>query len=195
MTRLQIIRPTVPLRAIPGQVGRRDSQLCYGELFEATRTERGQVFGRHMADNYEGWVAADALSQNLLTPSHRVVAHSAFVYPRPDVKSLSLLQLPFGSHVTIDDTATENGYVKIHLHDGTGWIWHAAVRPLAQLAGDHTAIAETLLGVPYLWGGRSGSGIDCSGLVQQALALCGIACPRDAYQQEALGTVVDRAHL
>ncbi len=195
MTRMQIIRPTVSLREISGQIGRRDSQLYYGEIFDVLNIEQERAYGKNCADGYEGWLALDALSSYLTVPNHRVIAQSAFVYPEPDVKTYALMQLPFGAYVNIIEGEAENGYVKIQLQNRTGWIWHTVVLPLSKIHSDYVAVAEQLLGVPYLWSGRSGLGIDCSGLVQLALSFCSISYPRDTFQQAPLGIDIHRDDL
>jgi cell wall-associated NlpC family hydrolase len=109
------------------------------------------------------------------------------VFAEPDIKSPLLFGLPLGAGVTVVDEAEDrNARYALLASGGAVVVQHLA--PLGSFERDWTAVAERLLGVPYLWGGKTSLGIDCSGLVQVALAACGIGCPRDTdMQAEAAG--------
>jgi cell wall-associated NlpC family hydrolase len=77
-----------------------------------------------------------------------------------------------------------------------GFLPASHLAPLDHRETDFVAVAERFLGTPYLWGGKTNYGLDCSGLVQLALTACGIRCPRDSDMQErALGALVDMKNL
>ena len=131
-----------------------------------------------------GYVSEVALAPPR-APTHRVAVPATHLYRDDDMKSPDLRHLSFGSLVTVEAEGrrfweTPEGYIpKRHL------------RPLDRPFTDPAAVAMLHFGVPYLWGGNSVLGIDCSGLVQAALLACGMACPGDSDLQQALGAEVD----
>lgn len=165
--------------------GARDRQLVYGETFEVLDWRDGQAFGLARGAEYVGWVPETALrpSDARATPSDWVSSRMTHAYSRPDFKSPERCLLSAGSRVTT--RAREGRFTETEL----GWI------PTAHLtrdpARDPAAMAELFLGTPYLWGGNSALGIDCSGLIKIALTLCGLACPGDTdLQEKTLGTTL-----
>jgi cell wall-associated NlpC family hydrolase len=137
-------------------------------------------------DNYVGYVAADALSRELIEPTHRVQALGTFVYPEPDIKSPTALHLPLGAGIAVESEDARFA----RLATG-GFVISRHIAERARFARDFVDVAERFIGAPYLWGGRTRIGLDCSGLVQVALEAAGIASPRDSDMQEAqLGTPV-----
>jgi cell wall-associated NlpC family hydrolase len=143
----------------------------------------GWAWGYCAHDHYVGYVPLDALGEP--TDATHVTIAAAPLFAAADIKSP--IQALYPSHARLAGTtdgkflATQDGFV------------HARhIRPAAETETDWVAVAERHLGSPYVWGGRGGLGYDCSGLVQVALAACGIACPRDTDQQaEAIGTLLD----
>jgi cell wall-associated NlpC family hydrolase len=126
------------------------------------------------------------LWSELSEPTHRVCAPRTFVYPAASIKEPPLLALPLSAQVSIVD---ERGSFLVTRD--RGFIWRPHLAPLDAPAEDFVAVAERLLDAPYLWGGKSSIGVDCSGLVQIALAAAGRAAPRDSDMQEAqLGEAV-----
>ena len=179
--------PVLDLRRSPR--GDRDRQLLHGAGFLVLDEEgaEGTVFGRAEADGYVGYVARDGL-EDFLTPSHRVWSLGAHVYPEPEFKIEPVMTLPFLSVVE----ARNRMESFIEVANG-GYVPTAQVKAVEELAKDPVDVAERLVGTPYLWGGDSNWGIDCSGLVQLALASAGIDAPRDSDMQEHdVGTVLDR---
>lgn len=158
------------------------SQILFGEDFHVLDISGGWAWGYCGHDHYVGYVPAAQLDLPA-EPSHIVTALSAPVFSRADIKAPSTLQLTMGARVVGE---REGDFIACSI----GYIHHRHLRSLGERDKDPVGIAERLLGVPYLWGGRTSDGLDCSGLIQLTLGLCGIAAPRDSDQQLALGVEV-----
>ena len=159
--------------------GARTSQLLYGEAFRVIDERDGFAFGQAMRDGYCGWVLAAALGRQE-APTHWVAAPATHLYPKPAVKAPPETAIFFGSQLRV--TSDQGDFLKV----STGHFVPAAhLRPVRARFGDPVAVADLFLGTPYLWGGASRWGIDCSGLVQAALVATGRECPRDSDQQMA----------
>lgn len=176
--RRQAGRGTVPLRDAPDAEATQVSELLFGEDFVVYDERDGWAWGQCALDDYVGYAEAAGLRADPLTPTHKVGALSAHVFRGPDLKSPPLDQVGLGSLVAVAERSGR--YAR--LADG-GWLHEMALAPLDAAAPDFVTTALRFLGTPYLWGGRSALGLDCSGLVQIAFQEAGIACPRDAYMQ------------
>ena len=185
--RQTVIVETLPVRRRPDAQAPMTTELLFGETFVAYADgPDGWVWGQADLDGYVGYVADGGLSAGPIAPSHRVAALRAHVFPDPDLKAPPIGALSLGSRVAVRSWA--DGYAEIHPR---GWVASAALGPSEPQAPDWVAVAERLMGVPYLWGGRSSAGLDCSGLVQLALSECGIPVHRDSHVQEkSLGEAV-----
>ena len=179
-TLARVVASSTPLRASPdgGQV----DQLLFGELFDQIAVADGTAWGQARRDGYVGYVDDGALSTDPRTPSHRVGAPRTFGYASPSIKSPAVGYLSLNSLLEIVE---EDG--SLALAADFGWVPLRHLTPIGVFASDPASIAEQFVGAPYLWGGRDSLGLDCSGLVQQALYACGQACPRDSDQQARLG--------
>jgi cell wall-associated NlpC family hydrolase len=125
-----------------------------------------------------------------LTRSHKVSAVRTLAFPGPSIKLPPLHGLPFGAQVELDRVEGALAFTS------AGYIPFRHLVPIADKGSDFVGVAERFLGSPYLWGGKTSLGIDCSGLVQLALNACGHHCPRDTYMQEAsLGQPVSASDL
>lgn len=176
------IAPAVMLRAGPDAAASAVSELLRGETFHMLDVRAGWAWGYCGHDHYVGYLPLAALG-DAQPPATHVTAATAPLFGAADIKSAVAALLPAGARLsgTVDGDflATADGFV--HLR-------HLRAADAAE--ADWVAVAERYLGAPYIWGGR-GLGIDCSGLVQMALAACGIAAPRDTDQQaEAIGTAL-----
>lgn len=175
-----VVAPAPALRRRPAHDAPLDSEALHGErvtLFE-TRGD-GWCWVQLSADQYVGYVEAAALGQTGTPPTHRVSVPRSFVYPRADVKAPPLSWLPMGAQIA----AVVHDERFVMLETGT-FVIARHVAPLAARTPDFVAVAESFLHVPYLWGGKTGLGLDCSGLVQVALAASGRPAPRDSDMQE-----------
>lgn len=172
---------TVTLRGTPDETARQTSELLYGEGFTVYDRHADWVWGQGSRDGYVGWTKAEALRPGApAAATHVVTALRSFLYPLPDLKAPVRDALPLGARVTVVE---ESGAYR-RLTDG-GWVFARHLAPADSVDADPVAVAERLLGVPYLWGGSTPLGIDCSGLVQLALHRTGVDCPRDSDMQRA----------
>ncbi len=157
-------------------------QLLFGERFDVLEEDGGFYLGQACRDGYVGYVAKAALGPLAPLPTHRVAALRTYAFEGPSIKSRALLALSLNSLVTVE--AQEGRLAKVA---GAGWVAAEHLIPVGRFEEDPAAVALRFLGAPYLWGGRESLGLDCSGLVQQALTACGLACPRDTDQQQDIG--------
>ena len=176
----QVGAPLAGIYRTPGGV--LDDQLLFGERFDVLAVECGYAWGQARRDGYVGWVALDALTDALTTPSHWVSALGTYAFSEASLKTAPAGRLSMNALVCVE--AEEGRYRKLK---GSGWVVAEHLTPMGQFAADPAAEALKFLGAPYLWGGRSSEGLDCSGLVQQAYYACGLAGPRDSDMQERLG--------
>lgn len=162
-------------------------QLLFGERFDVLEEEGAWLFGQARRDGYVGFVEAAALAPAGPAPTHRVSALRTYAFAEPSIKARALGPYSLNSLVTVE--AFEGRLAKVA---GAGWMTAEHLSPVGVFEDDWAAVAERFVGAPYLWGGRESLGLDCSGLVQQALMACGLAAPRDTDQQEELGEPIAR---
>jgi cell wall-associated NlpC family hydrolase len=188
----EVIEPQAPLCHEPAPDAPLATQALKGERVTIyDNNGEGWAWGQLAADGYVGWLPANALTPPGPPPTHKVVALRTFVFAVPSIKTPPLEALPLGARLAVARiegsfaVTTSRGYVPaVHL------------TPIETYAPDFVAVAERFAGVPYLWGGKTMLGLDCSGLVQIALNAGGIVCPRDSDMQEAgLGKPADISDL
>jgi cell wall-associated NlpC family hydrolase len=190
--RHDVIEPIAGLWRTPSHEARLVTQALMGERMIVYETnDEGWAWGQLETDGYVGWLSANALGKAGKTPTHKVSVPRTLGFPGPDIKLAPVVALPMGARLTIarqDErfAVTANG-------------WHVPVMHLAPIKAkqaDFVAIAEEFLNAPYLWGGKTSLGIDCSGLVQVSSQAAGHACPRDSDMQElALGKLSSLGEL
>lgn len=174
------VRPAAGIHAAPDAGAEQMDQLLFGETFEVLEEEaNGWVWGQAARDGYVGFVTAAALAEPGPRPTHRIAALRTFAFETPSIKSRALGAYSMNSLVAVEEV--EGRLAKVW---GAGWMPVQHLAPIGTVEADPAAVAESYLGAPYLWGGRESIGLDCSGLVQQAMLACGQACPRDTDQQE-----------
>ncbi|WP_207480343.1 C40 family peptidase [Arenibaculum pallidiluteum] len=174
------------LRGEPTDAARQTSELIFGETFTVYDRRDGWAWGQCGTDGYVGWTPASALEEGPLAPTHQVSALRTFLFPEADLKTHPRDDLSQGALVAV--ARTQNGWSELATG---GWIFAKHLTPVGAPPADMVDTALAFLGVPYLWGGRTSLGIDCSGLAQRAMAASGRNAPRDSDQQRAaVGTLV-----
>jgi cell wall-associated NlpC family hydrolase len=180
----QLSVPSTPIRRTPSATGEQVDQLVFGEHFDVLDEIEGWAFGQARRDGYVGYVEAATLGAPGAAPTHTVRALRTHGYAEPSIKATPVGLYSMNALITAD--GREGRFVRT----AGAWFVDEHLAPIDQPAGDFVAVAEQFLGTPYFWGGRESLGLDCSGLVQQALYACGRDCPRDSDQQAAMGTPV-----
>ncbi len=203
-TELEVRDAQAPVRREPSPDASLDTEALHGERVTVyDENGEGWCWGQLKSDGYVGWIPANALRPPGLPPTHRVAALRTFVFPGRSIKAPPVDALSLGSRVAVKTPSLdsplprergrgergrpESGDELTDLESGF-CIPTRHLAPVASREPDFVAVAERFLGVPYLWGGKTSLGIDCSGLVQVALTASGVACPRDSdMQEQALG--------
>lgn len=159
------------------------SELIFGESFAVLDRAGGYAWGYSTSDLYVGYVAEEALTAAETPKGTRlaVTARSALLFVEPDLKSAISLRLPMGARLVAMGESDDGNYWQTQ----AGWVSKRHCEAEGQIVADAVALARRLTGAPYVWGGRSGDGLDCSGLIQMVLGLLGIAVQRDTDQQAA----------
>jgi cell wall-associated NlpC family hydrolase len=181
-----------PLREGPTADAMLATQALKGERVKVyDRNGEGFAWGQLNGDGYVGWLPDAALARPAAAPTRKVTALRTFAFPGPSIKLSPAETLPLGARVTV---VREDGAFAV---TSEGWyLPRGHVGSLDAMEKDFVAVAERFIGTPYLWGGKSSLGIDCSGLVQVSLNAAGTGCPRDSdMQQDGLGRALDAAEM
>jgi len=177
----------VDLRRAPEVSSGLDTQLLFGERVRVFEEADGWAWVQSETDGYVGYLESAALGPAVAAPTHRLRALRSFLYPEPNLKTPALDCLSIASPVQV--VGEQDGYSQIA---GGGWLYSKHLQPLDETSPDFVATALEFLGTPYLWGGRSSIGLDCSTLVQLSLACAGANVRRDSYQQaDTLGEALN----
>ncbi len=178
--RRRVTAAHVAMRARPDFDCGLETELLFGESVTVYDETDGWAWVQAERDRYVGYVPAASLGAMATPVTHRVAAVGTFVYAKPDIKSQPLLHLSLNACLIVADA--DERFSKLATG---GFVITRHIAPVDRPALDFVAIAERLEGTPYLWGGRTRLGLDCSGLVQLAMNAADLACPRDADMQRA----------
>lgn len=185
----QVTRGVAALRRRPGAGEPLDTQLLSGEAVTVYDEAGGWSWVQNATDDYVGYVESAALGRDVRAATHSVKVLRTFLYPEPDLKAPPLDALTLTGRVTA--VGVDGAYSEVRIGAQGGWVYTRHLAPDGEVAPDYVETALRFLGVPYLWGGKDSQGLDCSGLIQVALARAGIPCPRDTGRQaESLGEAV-----
>jgi cell wall-associated NlpC family hydrolase len=179
--------PSAPLRRTPSPDGAIDTEALAGEAVLVIERKAGFAWVQLQNDSYVGYLDERALGveagAEASVPTHRIGVTRTFLYPGPSMKLPPLAH--YGMGAMVGCLREEGDFALVSTGAGEGFIWRSHLRPLGEWEADPVSVAEGLAGVPYLWGGKTSLGLDCSGLVQLAHAQCGNPLPRDSDMQEA----------
>ena len=186
----EIADALAPMRSGPSCDAELSTQALKGERVTIyDRNVEGFAWGQLNSDGYVGWLPDRALAKPAAPPTHKIIAIRTFAFPGPSIKLPPVDTLVMGAMINV---VREEGPFAV-TREG----WYLPLQHVGSIerhAEDFVAVAEQFAGSPYLWGGKSSFGIDCSGLVQVSLNAAGIGCPRDSdMQQDALGRALDAA--
>ena len=176
----QVAHPAAPLWARPDAREGWATQALFGERVTVYEEKAGWAWVQLERDGYVGYLNARSLSAQVKPPTHRVRAPGTFLYAAADAKALT------GPHLSLTSllSVAETGAAFSRLADG-GFVPTRHIAELGRFAPDFVAVAERFAGTPYVWGGKTRLGLDCSGLVQVAMHAAGLDCPRDSDMQLA----------
>ena len=181
-----VTRGRLSLRANPSDGAGQVSELLFGEAVSVYERKDGWAWLQAKADSYVGYAREDGLGSSFLADA-RVVLPLTPLLSAPDVKSPLLDLLPLNARVKRG--SQEGNFVGV----AHGFVFTRALAPAGDAARDFVAVAEHFMGVPYVWGGKTFQGLDCSGLIQTALQAASVACPRDTdMMEQALGHAMAR---
>jgi hypothetical protein len=184
----QVIVAVCNVHRAPASDAMQVTQALMGETARVFETKDGWSWVQLDGDGYVGYVREDELAAVVEGPTHKVIVPSTLCFSKADIKSQPATFLPLNARLC--GAGEENGFLKLKRD---GFVFEAHCDGLSHVAGDWVSLAEQFLGTPYLWGGKTVHGLDCSGLVQVALQAAGRICPRDSDMQEAsLGAAVSK---
>lgn len=190
----RIAVPIAQLRPSPDLALGIDTELLFGETVRVFDRAGGFAWIQADQDGYVGYLPETMLGEPEES-THRISVQRTFVYPEPELRKPPTTALSMGSRVMVAGE-TETRGTRYYLLSGGGAVIASHCLPIAETMGDdYVAVAEKFIETPYLWGGRSGFGLDCSALVQLALMMVGRTVPRDSDMQAAIGVAISREEL
>jgi hypothetical protein len=188
-----IVTPQAPIRRAPHPTASLDTEALYGETVTIDQFENEFAHVVLATDGYKGWMPSACLGA-MPDVTHQVIVPHSFVTAGADVKSAGISHLSLGVRLHLyprQDHDDKCSFVEIEFNGANGFVPRSHISPLSAVCDDWVAVAESLIGSPYRWGGRSSTGLDCSALVQLSMAAAGMAVPRDSGPQHDIGQALD----
>ncbi len=176
----QAVQAAAPVRGSPDARGSWTTEALFGEIVTVYDQRDGWAWVQLERDGYVGYLRASALSAQVKPPTHRVKALGSLLYTAADIKAAPWMQLSMNAMLAV----AEMGETFARLEDGS-FVPARHIAEQGRFAPDFVAIAERFVGTPYLWGGKTRAGLDCSALLQVAMHAAGFDCPRDSDMQQA----------
>lgn len=176
---MEVVVPIADIHREASSTAMQTTQALFGERLLAFEIRDDWVWCQLERDGYVGYIAKTFVSSELTKPTHRVSVPATFLYPLPDIKSQVAINLPMNAKLQI--VASDEKFSRL---SNEKFIFTKHLKPLNEFESDFVSVAEKFLDVPYYWGGKTALGLDCSGLVQTSLEVCGISSPRDTDMQE-----------
>ena len=181
----QVCVPVLDMRNAPDANAGLDTQLLLGDVVTLFDEKNGFAWVQSKADDYVGYVPASGLATPGSATTHIITVSRSFLYAEADMKRPMRTALSLGNKLVITGTTKTRGSTYSLLENGEA-VMSQHLRPANETVEDYVAVAEMLERTPYLWGGKSAFGIDCSGLVQLCLRMAGRSAPRDTDMQATL---------
>ena len=195
-TPARVAAPVAALRSRPEKTAGIDTELLFGERLRVLDQADGWAWIKSEFDGYVGYLPDTALEADSAAATHIVAVPRTFAYSGPDLKTPAAFALSIGSRLTVTGESEARGTRYLTLAGGQSVVAGHCVTIGERASGDYVSVAARFLETPYLWGGRSGFGLDCSALVQLSMMMTGRTVPRDSDMQAAgLGAPVERDAL
>ena len=180
----RIVAPVAALYKIPDTLSERQSECLFGEDVKVFEEKNGFCWVQAQQDGYVGYIEQSKIGSIGNHPTHRVNVPRTFQYRDADLRSPMISPLSMGSRISVVSEAETRDTHYARLDNGSFVVFNH-ITPVSTVEDDYVTIAESFIHTPYLWGGKSGLGIDCSGLVQLALMMTGRTVLRDTDMQQA----------
>ena len=184
---MKVIKPSIPMRSEPNETSNLETECLFGETLKILDEHLDWNYCKLLTDNYYGWVQKRNLYK-MKRSSHRIVSNRTFLFKKNDVKSGCLFYLPLGAQVCVKDFS--KGWAKIYLpeilNQKFAYIPSKHIIKISDTIKDWVSVAESLIGTPYVWGGRDTMGIDCSALLQLSYQTYGQNIARNSNEQSLI---------
>ena len=180
----QVIVTSAPLRPEPNNKSLMDTECLFGESIEIIDYKGNYAFCKCTIDNYKGWIKVSDINK-FKPKTHKIISLRSFLLESPEIKSKTILEIPFGSQISVG--LISQNWAEVNLNNNiTGFIPTQHIIDVNKKIDNWVDTATKFLNTPYKWGGRNSRGIDCSALIQLSLQAASINIPRDTKEQEKI---------